>query len=54
MNWVGRTAVVTGGLGFVGSHFVQQLLARGAEVICLHRTERPEVIAEWATPPGSA
>lgn len=46
MNWVGRTAVVTGGLGFVGSHFVQQLLARGAEVICLHRAERPEVIAE--------
>jgi dTDP-4-dehydro-6-deoxy-alpha-D-gulose 4-ketoreductase len=46
VNWVGRTAVVTGGLGFVGSHFVQQLLARGAEVICLHRTERPEVIAE--------
>jgi dTDP-4-dehydro-6-deoxy-alpha-D-gulose 4-ketoreductase len=46
VNWVGRTAVVTGGLGFVGSHFVQQLLARGAEVICLHRTERPEVVAE--------
>jgi nucleoside-diphosphate-sugar epimerase len=46
VNWVGRTAVVTGGLGFVGSHFVQQLLARGAEVICLHRAERPEVIAE--------
>jgi dTDP-4-dehydro-6-deoxy-alpha-D-gulose 4-ketoreductase len=47
VNWVGRTAVVTGGLGFVGSHFVQHLLARGAEVICLYRTERPEVAAEF-------
>jgi dTDP-4-dehydro-6-deoxy-alpha-D-gulose 4-ketoreductase len=46
VNWAGRTAVVTGGLGFIGSHFVRRLLALGAEVICLYRTERPELAAE--------
>lgn len=44
--WSGQTVVVTGGLGFIGSHFVEQLLDRDANVVCLHRGERPDVLAE--------
>jgi nucleoside-diphosphate-sugar epimerase len=43
-EWAGRTVVVTGGLGFIGSHFVEELAARGAEVICLHRSRNEEMI----------
>ncbi len=35
--WGGRTVVVTGGGGFIGAHFVDELVARGATVIRLHR-----------------
>lgn len=44
MEWAGRTVVVTGGLGFIGSHFVEELATRGAEVICLHRSRNEEMI----------
>jgi dTDP-4-dehydro-6-deoxy-alpha-D-gulose 4-ketoreductase len=36
--WEGKTVMVTGGLGFIGSHFVEELLSSGAKVICLYRT----------------
>ncbi|MFG2942363.1 NAD-dependent epimerase/dehydratase family protein [Streptomyces sp. NPDC048282] len=45
-HWAGRTVLVTGGLGFVGSHFVEELLGLGARVLCLYRRERPETRAE--------
>ncbi|MEU3906545.1 SDR family NAD(P)-dependent oxidoreductase [Streptomyces goshikiensis] len=47
-RWAGRTVLVTGALGFIGSHFVRQLDARGAEVLALYRSERLEVQAELA------
>ncbi|MYS56014.1 SDR family NAD(P)-dependent oxidoreductase, partial [Streptomyces sp. SID6013] len=42
-NWAGKRVVVTGGLGFIGSHFVEQLLEYGACVACVHRGEKPEM-----------
>lgn len=36
--WKNKTVVISGGLGFVGSHFVEELALAGAEVICLYRT----------------
>jgi len=35
--WQGRTVLVTGGCGFIGSHLVEALLAAGAEVRVLGR-----------------
>ena len=32
MDWRDRPALVTGGMSFIGSHLVEQLLARGAHV----------------------
>jgi nucleoside-diphosphate-sugar epimerase len=37
-------AVVTGGAGFIGSHLIEALVARGDDVTCL---ERPGAPAEW-------
>jgi nucleoside-diphosphate-sugar epimerase len=36
-HWAGRTVVVTGAGGFIGSNFVRELVARRARVICLGR-----------------
>jgi dTDP-4-dehydro-6-deoxy-alpha-D-gulose 4-ketoreductase len=43
-EWAGRTVVVTGALGFIGSHFAAELAARGAEVICLHRSRNGKML----------
>lgn len=37
-------AVVTGGAGFIGSHLIEALVARGDEVVCV---ERPGASARW-------
>lgn len=34
-NWTGRSVLVTGGDGFIGSHLVERLVADGAEVTAL-------------------
>lgn len=36
--WKDKTIIVSGGLGFIGSHFVEELALLGANVICLYRT----------------
>lgn len=35
--WKSKKVIVTGGTGFLGSHFVEHLLKLGAEVVCLSR-----------------
>lgn len=45
-RWAGRRVLVTGALGFIGSHFVEQCAARGAEVVAVFRTARPAVQQE--------
>lgn len=37
-------AIVTGGAGFVGSHLIEALVARGDDVLCI---ERPGSLAAW-------
>jgi dTDP-4-dehydro-6-deoxy-alpha-D-gulose 4-ketoreductase len=46
-RWAGRSVLVTGGLGFIGSHFAEHLLARGARVVCTHRRLRDGVGTAW-------
>jgi CDP-glucose 4,6-dehydratase len=38
-QWTDRQVFVTGGTGFLGSHLVQALVERGANVVCLVRDE---------------
>jgi nucleoside-diphosphate-sugar epimerase len=45
-KWAGRTVVVTGGTGFIGSHFVEELLNAGTTVLCLHRRDHHGVLPQ--------
>ncbi len=38
-NWHGKTVVVTGGAGFLGSHLCDRLVAGGAQVTCIDNLE---------------
>ncbi|GLW11427.1 epimerase [Microtetraspora sp. NBRC 13810] len=50
----GRTAVVTGGAGFLGSYLCERLLAEGAQVICLDNflTGSPRNVEHLMTDPA--
>lgn len=41
--WQNKTVIVSGGLGFIGSHFVEELATLGAKVICLYRKSSKEM-----------
>src|SRR5258708_1244462 len=49
-------AIVLGGAGFIGSHLVDRLLARGDEVVCFHTylTGRPHTAVRRARGPARA
>lgn len=51
-SWTGKTVLVTGALGFIGSHFVERLAAAGATVLGLHRSSKPELEQELGALPG--
>jgi len=36
-----RSAIVTGGCGFIGTHCVQRLLLEGYRVLCIDNLTRP-------------
>ena len=40
--WKNKTVMVSGGLGFIGSHFVEDLASAGANVLCLYRSSPTE------------
>lgn len=40
IDWNGQKVVVTGGAGFIGSHLVELLVARGAEVLVIDNLSR--------------
>ena len=42
--WRGKTVVVSGGLGFIGSHFVEELVPLGANVICLYHKQSEKLL----------
>lgn len=48
--WDNKTVLVTGGFGFIGSHFVEELLAAGASVICLYRTYQDNFLTKIDVP----
>ncbi|MFE5796137.1 NAD-dependent epimerase/dehydratase family protein [Streptomyces sp. NPDC056503] len=45
-HWAGKTVVVTGGSGFIGSHFTEELLGLGAHVVCLYRRDNRGVLPQ--------
>ena len=45
-QWSGRTVLVTGVSGFIGSHFAEGLLARGARVIGTYRSDPRGVLRQ--------
>lgn len=40
--WDNKNVIVSGGMGFIGSHFVEELALLGANVICLYKSTKPE------------
>lgn len=36
--WEGKSVIVTGGSGFLGSHFIEELIKSGAEVLCISKS----------------
>ena len=51
---MGLRHLVTGGAGFVGSHLIDRLMAKGEEVICLDNyfTGRKDNIRHWIGHPN--
>jgi nucleoside-diphosphate-sugar epimerase len=45
-TWAGKNVVVTGGIGLIGSHFVEELALRGANVVCVYRRDNRRVLAQ--------
>jgi nucleoside-diphosphate-sugar epimerase len=48
--WEDKTVIVTGGFGFIGSHFVEEFLASGAQVICIYHDYRDSFLTRIDVP----
>ncbi|MCB2209786.1 SDR family oxidoreductase [bacterium] len=47
-NFEDKVAIVTGGTGVLLRPTVQTLIRRGAKVVLLSRTERPDLVTQWS------
>lgn len=41
--WKGKTIIVSGGMGFIGSHFIEELVSVHANVICLYHKQPAKI-----------
>ena len=46
LDWIGRSVLVTGGTGFIGSNMVDKMLEKGAEVIVADQLIAPNANPE--------
>lgn len=53
MSYSARQVLVTGGAGFIGSHLIDRLMARGDDVICLDNfyTGSKRNVLKWLNHP---
>lgn len=41
--WIGKDVAITGGGGFIGSHFVEELALAGAKVLCIYHHDNSNI-----------
>lgn len=52
--WKNKKVIVAGGLGFLGSHFIDELIRLGADVVCISRTGNKKLLSDLGLPSSRA